>query len=143
MTRDEFVSRRETIDRPDAFPKGTRRIGGDGYVHTLEEVSLASVKIPEGNRMYEESISHYQQKDKFDPPVVIRDRKGFLLDDGAHRVEAAKRGGKESLLMWVAEASGRHYGPATYDEIVKAAVAAGKPVPQNVLDGVTENVPVQ
>ena len=133
MTRGEFVSRKETIDRPDAFPKGTRRIGGEGYVHTLEDVPLASVKIPESNRMYEESIAYYQQKGKFAPPVVIRDKNSFLLDDGAHRIEAAKRDGKKSLLMWVAEASNRHWGPALYDDIVEAAAAAKKPVPQNVL----------
>jgi hypothetical protein len=98
----KFIPRTDTIGKPaSAFAPGTLRKGADGYVDRLQRVPISKLKMPQGNRLYAATIVKYSQQE-FAPPQVIPDEQGeWIVDDGNHRVAAAKANGEREIMVWM------------------------------------------
>jgi hypothetical protein len=97
----DWVPREDTTNGGYRAPVGTKRIGREGYVDILTELPISSLVMPQGNNLYAQAIQKYQAAGDSDYPVVIPDERGNVVDDGNHRVEAARRAGKSSTMVWM------------------------------------------
>jgi hypothetical protein len=97
----DWVPREDTTNGGYRAPVGTKRIGREGYVDVLTELPVSSLVMPQGNNLYAQTIQKYQAEGDSDYPVVIPDERGNVVDDGNHRIEAARRAGKSSTMVWM------------------------------------------
>jgi len=97
----DWVPREDTTNGGYRALVGTKRIGREGYVDVLTELPISSLVMPQGNNLYAQAIQKYQDAGDSDYPIVIPDERGNVVDDGNHRVEAARRAGKSSTMVWM------------------------------------------
>lgn len=135
MTKEEFVPRKDTVAQDQAaYPAGTRRIGDEGYIDTVVEVPVDSITPHPANTIYQQTVQKYVEDPGTALPLVMLEPDGALtLDDGHHRVAAAKERGEQTIKVWMRDASDWPRS-ATHEWAVQKALAEGKQVPKEVLN---------
>lgn len=134
MTKDEFIPRIETIGKDQSlYPVGTRRIGEEGYVDTAIELSIDEINLQPENTINIETVEKYKETPSNKLPVITLEPNGtFLIDDGHHRIIAAKNNGEPTIKVWLRNATDWPRS-ATHKYIIQQAVFEEKPVPLEVL----------
>lgn len=83
------------------WPEGTVRSKYGGEQQVLTRIPLDAIETTPGNRMYEDRIIKYVKDPPAGYPEVIRGDEGLVVDDGNHRMEAARRRGERDILAWL------------------------------------------
>ena len=102
----EIVERTDTLYqkggiRPPDFPVGTKRKGTDNLLDELVYVPLNKIDYTEGNNFYAQTINKYINEPGLPPVLILKDNGRYSINDGHHRIEAAKRQGLEGINAWV------------------------------------------
>lgn len=124
-----------------ALPDGTWRIDPVmGDMDRLRTVPIGDLHFTEdtkdpGIRSSVESYAQMWKEGKRpNPPQVVQHVDGRLMTMNRRRVLGAKAAGATHIQAWVSETDPKSSGPLhTHEGHVKAALAAGKPVPAEVL----------
>lgn len=70
-------------------------------------IPIAEIELPEHWQFYDEAVKLYTKKYKGDeyvpPPIVFKLNGSYFIEDGAHRVLAARRAGLKTLEVIVLE----------------------------------------
>lgn len=103
LAQSGLLSRVETLENDQhTYPIGTRRIGTEGYIDTIVEVPIESIQLESSNRIYPRVVDQYTEDPGMRLPQLSRMPGGSLtVEDGYHRILAAKNRGEVSLKAWV------------------------------------------
>lgn len=100
----EYIPRKDTLGDSPIPAEGSYRKGDDGVIDKLVKVPISKIAVPKENRMYADKINHYVKNPGTRQPVVTHKDGKFTIDDGAHRLAAAKKRGEKEMLVWVRDA---------------------------------------
>jgi hypothetical protein len=72
-------------------------------VEQLQSLNVSALPVTKGNRIYAETVDRYIRNRTDKHPVVFLDSKTgkYFVDDGNHRIQAAKARGEKTVLAWV------------------------------------------
>ena len=87
--------------RPPDFSIGTKRKGIDNIIDELVYVPLTQIDYTEGNKFYAQTIDKYIDEPGLPPVLMLKEDGRYEINDGHHRIEAAKRQGLEGIKAWV------------------------------------------
>lgn len=87
----------------EGWPEGTVRSKYGGEQQILTRISLDQLKPTPSNLMYENRIQEYVKNPPSVVPEVTRKDEGFVVEDGNHTIEAAKRRGESDILAWLGD----------------------------------------
>lgn len=109
------VDRNETMkaEVADTLEIGSTRKNVKGGVEELAEVPIEMVDDMPGNKIFEDAVAKYQKDPgSIAPELRIQDGGRYLIYDGHHRVEGARRRGDKTIKAWVSRS-----GPDGYPEL--------------------------
>ena len=103
---DQMIDRTDTLYqkggiRPPDFPIGTKRKGIDNHIDELVYVPFSKIDYTEGNMLYVPTINKYIEDPGLPPVLILKENGRYEIDDGHHRIEAAKRQGLKGINAWV------------------------------------------
>ena len=111
---------------------GEARITWGGEVEILQEIPINQIEYQESVAWKQDAKEFSGQKGEVPPVQVVREGNKYRVEDGHHRIKAAKQKGDTTIKAWVSELAA-DARIKTHQEIVQQALAEGKPVPAEVL----------
>jgi hypothetical protein len=85
------------------WPEGTVRVKYGGEHQVLTKIPLDRLSTTPENLMYEDRIQAYMDNPPSGFPEVIQDGNILVVEDGNHRIEAARRRGEQDILAWLGD----------------------------------------
>lgn len=85
------------------WPEGTVRSKYGGEQQVLTRIPLDRLGQTPGNLMHADRVREYVKNPPSGFPEVIRDGGGLVVEDGNHRIEAARLRGESDILAWLGD----------------------------------------
>lgn len=86
-----------------SWPEGTVRKTPTGKIQIATRIPLNDLEITPGNKIYADVVKRFMEDPPERHPTVFETRCGYWVDDGNHRIVAAKERGERDIIVWLEE----------------------------------------